>query len=57
MGKDIKILLRDWVYNPTGLQVRKIIGDDGLEKIQMRIDLGMLQFEIDGRPDGDRPKT
>lgn len=32
--------------------VRSIMGEDGLEKIQLRLDLGLLQMEVDGRPDG-----
>ena len=35
--------------------VRLIPGDDGREKIQLRLDLGVLQMEFDGRPDGERP--
>ena len=30
-------------------------GDDGKEKVQLRLDLGLLQMEADGRPDGRRP--
>src|SRR5262245_41867385 len=29
-------------------------GSDGRRKIQLRLDLGLLQMEIDGRPDGRR---
>lgn len=36
--------------------MRKIIGRDGREKIQTRIDLGLLQLECTGRPDGQRPR-
>ena len=43
-------------YEPDQLQVRIIISDDGNEKIQMRIDLGMVQMEILGRPDGHARK-
>ena len=35
--------------------VRVVAGDDGREKIQLRVDLGILQMEMDGRPDGARP--
>jgi hypothetical protein len=37
------------------MQVRIIRGDDGREKLQVRIDLGLMQLEMDGRPDGQRP--
>jgi len=35
--------------------VRRFKGRDGLEKIQLRVDLGILQMHVDGRPDGKRP--
>lgn len=54
-GKDINRLLRDWSFDSSKVNVRRIIGDDGKEKIQLRLDLGILQMEIDGRPDGKRP--
>jgi hypothetical protein len=31
------------------------VGDDGREKVQLRVDLGLLQMEFSGRPDGERP--
>jgi len=55
MSKDLKILLSGWDNNPNEVTVRKIVGLDGREKIQMRLDLGLFQMEIDGRPDGKRP--
>jgi len=48
--------LDDWEFEPDQLQVRVIVGEDGREKIQMRIDLGMIQMEFSGRPDGTRPQ-
>ena len=56
LSQDIQRLLDDWEFEPDQLQVRVIISDDGKEKIQMRIDLGMVQMEISGRPDGKRPQ-
>ncbi|HEX8833964.1 MAG TPA: UvrB/UvrC motif-containing protein [Abditibacteriaceae bacterium] len=55
MSKDIAILLNGWEYNANEVTVRKILGADGREKIQMRLDLGVLQMELEGRPDGKRP--
>lgn len=55
MGKDIQPLLDGWPYDPGKLCVRKIKGVDGREKIQLRIEMGILQMEISGRPDGQRP--
>ncbi len=55
MSKDITNTLHGWEYDPDDLQVRIVAGLDGKEKLQMRIDLGLLQMEMDGRPDGQRP--
>ena len=55
MGKDIQPLLDDWQYDPEKLCVRRIKGEDGHEKIQLRIEMGILQMDISGRPDGQRP--
>lgn len=32
------------------------MGDDGRFKLQIRLDLGVLQMEMQGRPDGKRPE-
>jgi hypothetical protein len=55
LSKDILPILAGWDHDPDELQVRIIAGDDGLDKIQMRIDLGLIQMEMAGRPDGQRP--
>ena len=49
-------LLRAWPYEPQTLGVRIIQGVDGRELLQMRIDMGLLQLELQGRPDGTRPE-
>ncbi len=54
-SKDITPLLRGWDYEPGTINVRKISGSDGAPKLQMRLDLGLLQMEMSGRPDGVRP--
>jgi hypothetical protein len=56
LSQDIQPILAGWEFEPEQVQVRLIVGDDGTEKIQMRIDLGLIQLEIDGRPDGERPQ-
>lgn len=56
MEGDITPILDGWPYEPGKISVRKIIGQDGKPKIQLRLDLGVLQMETDGRPDGKRPK-
>src|SRR5438067_12712539 len=55
MNLDLNDLLRDWPHEPGQIKVRKILGADGKEKIQLRIDLGLIQMETQGRPDGQRP--
>jgi hypothetical protein len=56
MSRDISHILQQWEFEPDDISVRIVAGDDGREKIQMRIELGVLQMEIDGRPDGTRPE-
>jgi hypothetical protein len=51
---DIDPILRDWQYRPDEITVRVIEGEDSRRKIQLRLDLGVLQMEFDGRPDGRR---
>lgn len=53
---DISHLLASWPYDPDELSVRVIPGADGRNRIQVRLDLGILQLEMDGRPDGIRPE-
>lgn len=55
ISKDIAPILEDWNYEPGTINVRKVAGMDGRPKLQMRLDLGLLQMEMTGRPDGDRP--
>ena len=54
---DLSRLLQDWAYEPGRVNARRITGNDGRPKLQVRIDLGVLQMEIEGRPDGDRPNS
>lgn len=55
MSLDLNTILKDWPHEPGAIKVRKIVGLDGYEKLQLRIDLGVLQMEMSGRPDGVRP--
>jgi len=48
-------LLDQWHYEPGRVVVRRFAGKDGQEKIQLRVDLGILQMNVEGRPDGKRP--
>ena len=55
MNFDISHLLEEWDYQPGQVAVRKFKTKDGIEKIQLRVDLGLLQMSAAGRPDGKRP--
>ncbi len=58
MIEDLSSILRSWPYG-EGANARKIVGEDGREKVQLRVVIeglhGILQFDCDGRPDGARP--
>jgi hypothetical protein len=56
MSNDLSPILNDWKFDPDAVLVRVVSGDDGREKIQLRVDLGILQMEMSGRPDGQRPE-
>jgi tetratricopeptide (TPR) repeat protein len=56
MSRDLQHILQDW---PDGAEVpvaRKFTAADGQVFVQLRIDLGVLQMAIDGRPDGECPQ-
>ena len=55
MDHDIGHLLNNWDFEPDEFLARRIQADDGSEKIQIRIDMGILQLETAGRPDGALP--
>jgi hypothetical protein len=56
MSQDISTILGEWPYEPDDVMVRLVPGEDGKNKLQLRVDLGILQMELDGRPDGIRPE-
>jgi len=56
MNIDITPLLEHWDYQPGQVVVRKFTAKDGDEKLQLRVDLGILQMNLAGRPDGKRPR-
>ncbi|MEM6365826.1 MAG: UvrB/UvrC motif-containing protein [Planctomycetota bacterium] len=45
-------VLSQWKFDPSTLNVRLLKGGDGRDVIQMRVDMGILQLETTGRPDG-----
>ena len=58
MRKDISDIISQWQYDPEA-NVRTVEGPDGQDVLQVRVDQGafqgILQLNLDGRPDGDRP--
>jgi tetratricopeptide (TPR) repeat protein len=52
---NIDRLLSEWPYEPDSVNVRIVHGNDGRDVLQMRVDMGVLQLETTGRPDGSRP--
>lgn len=57
MAQDLESIVGEWAFDPVdeSRNVRKVEGDDGREKLQVRIRNGLLQWQLDGRPDGARP--
>jgi hypothetical protein len=55
MNQDIDVALRGWDFKPGVVQARLVQARNGRQVIQLRIDLGLLQMEPEGRPDGTRP--
>lgn len=52
----IDSVLKRWPYDPDTVNVRITSGADKRKILQMRIDLGLLQLEMSGRPDGLQPE-
>jgi len=55
MNQDIDAALQGWEFKPGVVQARLVQARNGRQVIQMRVDLGVLQIETTGRPDGQRP--
>ena len=55
MTNDIEDILTNWPFDPEeDINVRIIEGKDS-RKLQMRIDMGIIQMELDGNPTNERP--
>ncbi len=54
-SQDLEPVIRGWNYVPGEVSTRWVTDSRGQRKIQMRVALGILQMEPDGRPDGERP--
>jgi len=48
-------LFREWPYEYGEVAVRVVTGADERQVLQLRVDMGVLQLETTGRPDGSRP--
>ena len=53
--ENLDSLLRQWSFEPGRPLVRRAQGSDGRDVLQMRVDMGVLQLEATGRPDGEKP--
>jgi len=54
MSHDLSQLLSEWPYDPDQT-IRIITAEDGRQVMQLRLPLGVEQYELRGRPDGRRP--
>jgi hypothetical protein len=52
---DIDRILQEWAYEPGEISARLVRAAGGREVLQMRVEMGVLQLETSGRPDGTRP--
>jgi len=52
---DLDSIFREWPFKPGVISARLIKAADGREVLQMRIEMGLLQMEVAGRPDGEKP--
>lgn len=57
MRRDIDDAIQDWPFEPEPGEViaREVRARDGRPVLQIRVELGLLQLEVEGRPDGSRP--
>jgi hypothetical protein len=57
MRRDLDEALQGWPYEPESGEViaREVQARDGRTVVQIRVELGVLQLEMNGRPDGTRP--
>jgi hypothetical protein len=53
--QDIDSILKNWTFEPGEVAARMVRGADGRDVLQMRIEMGVIQLEVEGRPDGERP--
>ena len=51
---DLRDLLAGWPYDEEA-NARVVVGNDGREILQVRTPMGVEQYELQGRPDGQEP--
>ncbi len=54
-NQHIDFILQEWPYQPGVISARIVRAPGSRKVLQMRIELGLLQMEFTGRPDGERP--
>ncbi len=54
--QDIDRLLKQWPFQPGEVCARLVRASDGREVLQMRVEMGILQLEVENRPDGLKPE-
>lgn len=57
MRRDMDDTIQGWPYEPEPGEViaREVKARDGRMVVQVRVELGVLQMEVGGRPDGTKP--
>ncbi len=55
MDRDLTAWLEEWPYDAGRVKARRVRGADGRTRVQLRVELGILQMEEKDRPDGARP--
>jgi len=53
---DITPLITNWNFDPSQVTARMVdVDNQELPEVQLRLDLGILQMKLNGRPDGQEP--
>lgn len=53
---DITPLIEKWNFDPSQVTARMVdVDNQELPEVQLRLDLGILQMKLNGRPDGQQP--
>lgn len=53
---DITPLIQNWHFDPAQVTARMVqVDHEELPQVQLRLDLGILQMKLNGRPDGQEP--